>query len=103
MVGSVIAFLETLGFPPPFAETLFRLLLGAVCGGLIGLERELKGRPAGLKTFSLVCMGAALVMVTNEYICALRDDYTGDANREDTVLSSCFNSHITNSETICHR
>lgn len=68
MVGSVIAFLETLGFPPPFAETLFRLLLGAVCGGLIGLERELKGRPAGLKTFSLVCMGAALVMVTNEYI-----------------------------------
>lgn len=81
MVGSVIAFLETLGFPPPFAETLFRLLLGAVCGGLIGLERELKGRPAGLKTFSLVCMGAALVMVTNEYICALRDDYTGDAAR----------------------
>lgn len=81
MVGSVIAFLETLGFPPPFAETLFRLLLGAVCGGLIGLERELKGRPAGLKTFSLVCMGATLVMVTNEYICALRDDYTGDAAR----------------------
>lgn len=47
MVGSVIAFLETLGFPPPFAETLFRLLLGAVCGGLIGLEREFERTTGG--------------------------------------------------------
>lgn len=47
---------------------LLRVLAASVCGGLIGLERELKGRPAGLKTFSLVCIGAALAMVTNEYI-----------------------------------
>lgn len=37
---------------------VFRLILAAFFGGLIGLEREMKGRPAGLKTFSLVCMGA---------------------------------------------
>ena len=47
---------------------LLRVLAASVCGGLIGRERELKGRPAGLKTFSLVCIGAALAMVTNEYI-----------------------------------
>ncbi len=35
---------------------------------LLGLRRGLKGRPAGLKTFSLVCIGATMVMVTNEYI-----------------------------------
>ena len=40
----------------------------AVSGGIVGFERGLKGRPAGLKTFSLVCIGAAMVMVTNEYI-----------------------------------
>lgn len=77
----MIAFLETPGLPVSFAEILFRLFLGAVCGGLIGLERELKGRPAGLKTFSLVCMGAALVMVTNAYICAQAGNTGGDSAR----------------------
>jgi len=50
---------------------LFKILLSSLCGGLIGLEREMKGRPAGLKTFSLVCVGAALTMTVNEYICLL--------------------------------
>ena len=61
-------FLETLGFPPPLLKRCSGCFWVPVCGGLIGLERELKGRPAGLKTFSLVCMGSALVMVTNEYL-----------------------------------
>lgn len=56
---------------------LMRVLAASVCGGLIGLERELKGRPAGLKTFSLVCIGAALAMVTNEYIAKMAG---GDAD-----------------------
>ena len=47
---------------------LFRMIIASICGGLIGLEREMKGRPAGLKTFSLVCIGATLAMITNEYI-----------------------------------
>lgn len=47
---------------------LFRMIVASVCGGLIGLERELKGRPAGMKTFSLVCIGATLAMITNDYI-----------------------------------
>jgi putative Mg2+ transporter-C (MgtC) family protein len=34
----------------------------AFCGGLVGLERELKGKPAGLRTNILICVGAAIYM-----------------------------------------
>ena len=40
--------------------TLGRLVLAGVLGGLIGLERELKAKPAGLRTTLLICVGAAL-------------------------------------------
>lgn len=46
-----------------------RLLLALLCGGLLGLDREKKKRPAGFRTYMLVCMGAALVMITNQYVC----------------------------------
>ncbi len=81
MFQSAIAFLETQGVSTPFATAIIRLLLGSICGGLIGLEREMKGRPAGLKTFSLVCMGATLVMVTNEFIYVNVANSTGDSAR----------------------
>jgi len=35
----------------------------AVCGGLIGLERELKRKPAGLRTSILICVGAAMYTI----------------------------------------
>lgn len=50
------------------AETAFRLLLALICGGVLGIERGRKNRPAGFRTYMLVCVGAALVMITNEYI-----------------------------------
>jgi putative Mg2+ transporter-C (MgtC) family protein len=40
---------------------LGKLALAVVLGGAIGLERELKGKPAGLRTNILICMGAALL------------------------------------------
>ena len=50
-----------------FEQTVvLRLIFAAIAGGLVGMERELKGRPAGMKTFSLVCVGATMVMITNE-------------------------------------
>lgn len=49
-------------------STLLRLLLAALCGGLIGLERGRQNRPAGLKTHMLVCTASALVMLTGRYI-----------------------------------
>ena len=41
-------------------ETIFQLVLTVILGGLIGLERELVRREAGLRTFILVCLGATL-------------------------------------------
>ena len=41
-------------------ELLFQLGLATLCGGLIGLERELSGKPAGLRTNILICVGATL-------------------------------------------
>jgi putative Mg2+ transporter-C (MgtC) family protein len=42
------------------AAALFRLLLAALLGGIIGLEREFKHRPAGLRTNMFICFGAAM-------------------------------------------
>lgn len=55
-----------------------KLLLAAIAGGAIGLEREKHGRPAGLRTHLLVAIGACLMMVVSE---AFRLKYGGfDAN-----------------------
>jgi hypothetical protein len=47
----------------------FRLFLAVLYGGIIGLERGTTRRPAGFRTHILVCVGAALAMLTNQYIC----------------------------------
>ncbi len=43
-------------------DALLRLMLAGALGGLIGLERERSGKPAGFRTNLLICLGAALVM-----------------------------------------
>lgn len=60
-------------------STSFRLILAVLFGGIIGLERGANRHPAGFRTHILVCAGAALVMLTNEYICAVYG--TGDPAR----------------------
>lgn len=44
-------------------ETVLRLLAALVCGGAIGLEREQKQRPAGLRTHMLVALASALFTI----------------------------------------
>lgn len=44
----------------PFWDMVFKLLVSILLGSLIGLERETHGRPAGLRTHVLVCMGSTL-------------------------------------------
>lgn len=46
-------------------EAVVRLILAAAAGGLIGLEREMRGRQAGFRTNLLVCLGSALVMIVS--------------------------------------
>ena len=48
-----------------------RFVLAVLCGGIIGLEREHKHRPAGFRTHILICMGAASVMMTSQYLISL--------------------------------
>lgn len=50
------------------AATAFRLLLAMLFGGIIGLERGRRRRPAGFRTHILVCMGAALAMCISQYL-----------------------------------
>jgi len=42
------------------SEAFFQLILAVILGGLIGLERELKKKGAGIQTYSLVCLGSCL-------------------------------------------
>jgi putative Mg2+ transporter-C (MgtC) family protein len=57
---------------------LGKLLLAAFLGGLIGLEREAKHRPAGLRTNLFICMGAAMFTLLSD---ELAGQHTGDHTR----------------------
>src|SRR5579864_3417235 len=58
------------------AASLTRLVLAAILGGIIGLERELKKRRAGIRTNMFICFGAALFTVLSRGIAAEPSDYT---------------------------
>lgn len=62
-----------------YLAIILRILTAVVVGGLIGLERGMKNRPAGLRTYMLVCTGACLIMLTNQYIYEATN--TGDPTR----------------------
>jgi putative Mg2+ transporter-C (MgtC) family protein len=84
----VTDLLARLGVPGPWIETLhldllLRLLLASVLGGIIGLEREISGKPAGLRTNLLICVGAALLM-------ELSLSVAGAANLENAALGVPF-------------
>ena len=65
--------LENIDFLNEFngVSVFVRLILALILGALLGIERERKQRPAGLRTYTLVCLGSALAAVTNEYICTI--------------------------------
>lgn len=47
---------------------LFRVFFAVFAGGLLGMERALKRHAAGFRTYILVCLGAALVMMTSQFV-----------------------------------
>ncbi|MDR0817091.1 MAG: MgtC/SapB family protein [Clostridiales Family XIII bacterium] len=47
---------------------IIRIVLAVILGGLIGIERGVRNHPAGFRTHILVCVGACLAMITNEYV-----------------------------------
>jgi len=59
-------------------SSLARLVLAAMLGGVIGLERELKHRPAGLRTNMFICFGAALFTILSDVLAV---EHIGDHTR----------------------
>ena len=66
-----------------YSEFLVRMLLAALLGGLIGLERDIHGRAAGLRTHILVSLGASVFTILSEIISqsALRAGFPADPAR----------------------
>ena len=52
------------------------VILAAVFGAAIGLERELSGKAAGLRTNILICVGAAVFAILSRYMAADQDSLT---------------------------
>lgn len=61
------------------ASVILRLLFAMLIGTVVGIERSSRGRGAGVKTHTLVCVGATLVMMTSQYMCGIYQ--TGDPAR----------------------
>ncbi len=57
----------------PLDQLLLKLILALILGGLIGVDREIKGRPAGLRTHVLVCVGATLFTIISMSFIATSD------------------------------
>ncbi|MGB7555071.1 MAG: MgtC/SapB family protein [Candidatus Korobacteraceae bacterium] len=60
------------------SSSLLRLIVAAILGGAIGLERELKHRPTGLRTVMFICFGSAMFTLLSE---RLAGEFTGDHTR----------------------
>jgi putative Mg2+ transporter-C (MgtC) family protein len=62
-----------------YLAVAIRIVAAVLIGGLLGLERGMKNRPAGLRTYMLVCVGSCLIMLTNQFIYQVYE--TGDPVR----------------------
>lgn len=68
-------------------SVVLRMLLAFVCGGVIGLEREYKHRPAGFRTHILICLGAAMTTLTSQYLYLTMQMYTDVARLGAQVIA----------------
>ncbi|MBE7002134.1 MAG: MgtC/SapB family protein [Ruminococcaceae bacterium] len=51
-----------------YLAVALRIVAAILLGGFLGLERGMKNRAAGLRTYMLVCVGSCVIMLTNQYI-----------------------------------
>src|SRR5437660_11275141 len=78
MKYSLLMYLPHVSLAALVSKTLLRLMLSAFLGGIIGLERELKRRPAGLRTNMFICFGSAMFTILSEEIAG---NFVGDHTR----------------------
>lgn len=55
-------------YPLTLYSVIFRTFLSVLLSGIVGFERGLKNRPAGLRTYMLVSLGACMIMMVNQYV-----------------------------------
>ena len=77
IIGMINDYLHTFSAP----VVLIRMLLALLLSGIVGYSRSVKGRAAGFKTYAIVCVGAALVMLTGQFIYLYMEYNTGDIAR----------------------
>ncbi len=63
------------------SDLIIRLAVATLLGGLLGLEREIHGRPAGLRTHLLVSLGAAAFMLMSPLVGSMNSGFQGDPGR----------------------
>jgi len=66
MTGGFLMFFDTTWQGSYELAVALKLLMAALAGGIIGFEREMHGRPAGLRTHLLVTVGSCLMMIISE-------------------------------------
>ncbi len=71
-------------------SVVVRLCMAQLLGGLLGLERIRKRRPAGIRTYMLTCLGAALAMILGQYLARMMETQWLDA-----ALATGIRSDIT--------
>jgi putative Mg2+ transporter-C (MgtC) family protein len=62
--GSGFSELQSMPSAPHLLRISIRLLVALMVGGLVGIQRELTHKPAGLRTHMLVALGTALIIIT---------------------------------------
>ena len=69
---TIHSIISEMGFV--LSSTLTRLLVAAVLGGVIGLERQLRHKPAGLRTNMFICFGAAMFTILSRQLAGVESD-----------------------------
>jgi putative Mg2+ transporter-C (MgtC) family protein len=62
-------------------DFIIRLCIAALLGGILGIEREIHGRPAGLRTHLLVSLGASAFMMLSPLLASMDISFPGDPGR----------------------
>lgn len=78
-------FLSSMDFIPLPLDYIFRIILSAMLGALIGYERQFKHKSAGLRTNILVCIGSCLIMILSQL---LYENVEGKTNADPARLAA---------------
>ena len=62
--NAFVTYMESLNV----VSTVVRIVFAALCGGLLGLERRKAQKPAGMRTYMLICVGSAIISISSQYM-----------------------------------